>query len=85
MSVDDVIARGSTSPLMEIETIARRRASDAGLDADTPDGQQHLRRLVDDVVREWSEDHRRGLRSHALADPRASRRGRTGTSPSTDR
>lgn len=69
MTIDELDTRGSSSPLVEIETIAQHRASETGLDADTEEGRRQLRRLVDDVVREWSEDHRRGLRSHELADP----------------
>ena len=69
MSVDDLTAARSRSPLEEIEALVQQRASTMALDADTPDGRRQLRRLIDTAVQEWSEDHRRGLREHAIADP----------------
>lgn len=69
MSVDDLTAARPRSPLEEIEALVQQRASTIGLDADTPDGRRQLRALIDAAVQEWSEDHRRGLRQHAIADP----------------
>ena len=68
MSIADRVGP-ATSPLIEIESVVQQRASAASLDADTADGRSALRRLIDGVVQEWSEDHRRGLRPHPLADP----------------
>jgi len=71
MSIGDLTAAPQRSPLEEIEAVVQQRASAVALDADTPTGRTLLRRLIDDAVLEWSEDHRRGLRHHALADPDA--------------
>ena len=70
MSIDD-ITTPQRSPLEEIESAVQRQASAVGLDADTAEGRLQLRRLIDTAVREWSEDHRRGIRQHAIADPDA--------------
>lgn len=69
MSTDTAGRRVGSSPIEEIEDVVQQRASALALDADTDSGRALLRDLVDDVVREWSEDHRRGLRNHPLSDP----------------
>lgn len=69
MSTEAIGRRMHSSPIEEIEDIVQQRASALALDADTDDGLVQLRRLVDDVVEEWSDDHRRGHRSHPLSDP----------------
>jgi pilus assembly protein CpaF len=62
-------ATRATTPLEEIEQAVRSRAAGSSIDVDTSSGQDELRAIIDGVVREWSEDHRRGLRSSALPDP----------------
>lgn len=57
------------SPLQEIELEVQARATGAALDVDAPDGAAHLRRLIDDVIAERLDDHRRGRRADGLADP----------------
>ncbi len=84
MSIDDV-ATPHRSPLEEIESVVQQRASSIGLDADTDAGREQLRRLIETAVQEWSEDHRRGLRQHAIADPDGVTDGRTATWRSTAR
>lgn len=63
MSGDDV------SPLVEIERAVQARAKDISLDMADPSGRAKLRALVEEEVARWDTDHRRGLRSFALADP----------------
>jgi len=58
-----------TSPLQEIEQLVQERANHLALDVDAPEGESTLRALISDAVDAWADDHRRGLRSHALADP----------------
>lgn len=57
------------SPLFEIERIVQHRATTLALDVDSTEGEQRLRTLIDEVVREWSDDHRRGRNAHDLGDP----------------
>jgi pilus assembly protein CpaF len=59
------------SPLEEIERHVTARATRATLDVDETGGERALRALIDEVIDEWSDDHRRGQRDHALADPAA--------------
>ena len=59
------------SPLEEIERHVTARATRATLDVDETGGERELRALIDEVIDEWSDDHRRGQRDHALADPAA--------------
>jgi pilus assembly protein CpaF len=59
----------TTSPLQQIELDVQRRATRSSIDVDTADGAATLRSLIDDVVAEWVDEHRRGHREHALADP----------------
>jgi len=57
------------TPLEEIEHIVQDRARDLALDTDREP--EALRALVDDSVRQWSVDHKRGLREFDLPDPDA--------------
>ena len=59
----------TSSPLQQIELDVQRRATGTSLDVDTADGAATLRSLIDDVVAEWVDQHRRGHREQALADP----------------
>lgn len=58
-----------SSPLAQIELEVQRRAARSAIDVDDRDGRRHLRDLVDEVIDEWSDQHRRGQRTHALSDP----------------
>lgn len=57
------------SPLEEIEHLVQERARDLALDTDREP--EVLRALVIDTVRQWSVDHKRGMRDFDLADPEA--------------
>ncbi len=57
------------SPLEEIERSVQRRANDLSLDVATPEGEHRLVELIDDAVREWSDEHSRGRRPFDLPDP----------------
>ncbi len=57
------------SPLAAIEQDVQLAAKRSGIDPATPDGAAELQRLIEDAVQTWDEDHRRGLRPFALADP----------------
>lgn len=59
----------TVSPLEEVEHAVRARAAAVTVDVDTPEGEAQLRSIIDGVVREWSEDHRRGHRPFDLPDP----------------
>ncbi len=59
----------SPSPLTEIERTVQQRATSLALDVDAPEGEQALRALIDEAVREWSDEHARGRRPFALPDP----------------
>jgi pilus assembly protein CpaF len=61
----------TASPLQQIEQDVQRRATRAVIDVDTADGAASLRALIDDVVGEWVDSHRRGHRDQPLADPDA--------------
>ena len=54
------------TPLQEVEHLVQTRARELALDADPT----MLRTLVEETVSQWSADHKRGLRTHDLADPR---------------
>jgi pilus assembly protein CpaF len=56
-------------PLIEIERAVQARAKDVALDARGPDGLAQLSALIDDEVARWDDDHRRGRRTFALANP----------------
>jgi pilus assembly protein CpaF len=57
------------SPLAEIERTVQRRAKEQALDMAGSDGRTQLRTLIDEEVRRWSADYKRGLRSYDLSDP----------------
>lgn len=57
------------SPLAEVEDAVRARAARTALDVEHPDGEQRLREVIAEVVADWDEDHRRGVRASPLADP----------------
>lgn len=57
------------SPLAEIEATVLDRAKDLAINMGDPQGNAHLRSLIDEAVTQWSIDHKRGLRSFDLADP----------------
>lgn len=61
----------TTSPLVAIERRVQERAMEHALDMAGPEGDAVLRRLIDDEVARWSEDHRRGVHLHDLPDPAA--------------
>ena len=60
---------GGPTPLAEVERTVQARAAAGQLDVDTPQGAQRLRQLIDEVIAEWSDDHRRGRRPFTLPDP----------------
>ena len=57
------------SPLVEVERAVQERAKATSLDMGDPSGVVRLRRLIEDEVRRWSDDHKRGLRPFDLPDP----------------
>ncbi|MFZ4519062.1 MAG: CpaF family protein [Microthrixaceae bacterium] len=57
------------SPLAEVEDAVRSRAARLSLDVEHPDGEERLRRVISEVVADWDDAHRRGVRADALADP----------------
>ena len=59
------------SPLLEVERAVQERAKETSLDLTSADGRGRLRALIDEEVRRWSEDYKRGRRSFDLADPQA--------------
>lgn len=61
--------RSDGSPLQTIERIVKDRAKRAALDLGAGDGATQLRDLIEDEVRRWSDDVKRGLRPFELPDP----------------
>lgn len=59
----------SPNPLLEIERRVAERAKDLSIDLDRSGAEASLRRLVDEEIAAWGEDHARGRRPHPLADP----------------
>lgn len=57
-----------STPLAAIERAVQDRARHLGLDVGTPAGEAELRRLIDEEVARWNDDHRRGRRDVALPD-----------------
>jgi pilus assembly protein CpaF len=57
------------SPLAEIERTVLARAKERALDMGAVGGRASLRALIDEEVRRWGEDYKRGLRSFDIADP----------------
>jgi pilus assembly protein CpaF len=59
------------TPLVAIERAVQERAKEAALDVAAPGGEGRLRALIDEEVRHWGEEFRRGRRPVDLADPQA--------------
>ena len=57
------------SPLVEVEHAVQERAKLVALDMGGPEGATRLRALVDDEVKRWTDDYKRGWRDFDLADP----------------
>ena len=57
------------SPLVEIERRVQERAKDISLEMSSSAGEAKLRALITEEVERWDDDHRRGRRPFALADP----------------
>ncbi len=58
----------SATPLAEIESKVQARAASEVLDPGDDDNARALAVLVDDEIRRWNDEHRRGLRPHPLTD-----------------
>jgi pilus assembly protein CpaF len=58
-------------PLAEIEQAVQEHAKQISLEVSSPGGAHRLRRLIDDEVDRWADEHRRGHRAFALPDPQA--------------
>ena len=54
---------------VEIERLVQERAKDISLEMSSPGGEAKLRALIAEEVARWGDDHRRGRRPFALADP----------------
>lgn len=59
----------SAAPLLEVERAVQQRAKSDELDMAVADGPERLRELIDDEIRRWEDDVRRGRRPTAIADP----------------
>ena len=59
----------ATTPLIEIERRVTERAKELSIELDHGRADAALRQLIDDEIRRWDDDFRRGLRSHPLHDP----------------
>ena len=57
------------SPLAQIEDEVAARARRISLDLNDSAADHQLRRLIEEEVARWDEEHRRGLRPHPLGDP----------------
>lgn len=56
------------APLKEIEQLVQARAREISVDLDDGSAAELLRRLVDEEIRGWNDDYRRGVRPFAVAD-----------------
>jgi pilus assembly protein CpaF len=65
----DRVARATPSPLVEIERLVQERAKDVSLEMSSAVGEAKLRALIGEEVARWGDEHRRGGRPFALADP----------------
>jgi hypothetical protein len=63
-TVDDYVP-----PLIEIEQRVQERAKHLAVDPATADGATVLLELIDDEVARFTDDVRRGIRGHDLAEP----------------
>ena len=59
----------AVSPLAEIERTVLSRAKERALDMGAVGGRASLRALIDEEVRRWGEDYKRGLHNIEIADP----------------
>lgn len=57
------------SPLLEVERSVLDEAKRQAVDVASPDGREHLHRLIAHEVAQWSSDYERGLRPFNLVDP----------------
>ena len=57
------------SPLTLLERAVQERAKHSVLEIEGPDGHEQLRTMIAAEVQRWQNDHKRGLRPHALGDP----------------
>jgi pilus assembly protein CpaF len=57
------------SPLQEVERSVQEHAKAMSLNMAAADGASRLRSLIDEEVRRWSSDYKRGLRAFDLTDP----------------
>ncbi|CAM8629995.1 CpaF Flp pilus assembly protein, ATPase CpaF [Acidimicrobiia bacterium] len=58
-----------TTPLLDIETAVQARAKEAAIDLSNPGGHEQLRALIDDELRRWDDDVRRGRRTLVITNP----------------
>jgi pilus assembly protein CpaF len=65
----DRLAGVTPSPLVEIERLVQERAKDVSLEMSSEAGEAKLRALIAEEVARWGDEHRRGRRPFALADP----------------
>ena len=57
------------TPLVEIERRVQERAKDVALDMSTAAGASGLRQLIDEELRRWAGEFKRGLRPYDLPNP----------------
>jgi len=84
-TASDATRGDDVNPLVEIEHRVQARAKDLALDMGGPDGDAGLRALIDDEIRRWGDDFRRGLRPFDLATPDDLGQRRSTTWPATAR
>jgi pilus assembly protein CpaF len=65
----DRLAGATPSPLVEIERLVQERAKDVSLEMSSAAGEAKLKALIAEEVVRWGDEHRRGGRPFALADP----------------
>jgi pilus assembly protein CpaF len=59
----------SAGPLIEIEQRVADRAKELAIQLDREGVETALRSLIHEEIDRWDDDHRRGVRPHAIADP----------------
>ncbi|HSL57490.1 MAG TPA: ATPase, T2SS/T4P/T4SS family [Acidimicrobiales bacterium] len=59
----------AVAPLIEVERRVTERAAALDIDLTRPEAEAALERLIADELARWDDEHRRGLRPHALAEP----------------
>ncbi|HEY6416454.1 MAG TPA: hypothetical protein VIX41_09460, partial [Acidimicrobiales bacterium] len=65
----DRLAGATPSPLVEVERLVQERAKGVSLEMSSEAGEAKLRALIAEEVTRWGDEHRRGGRPFALADP----------------